>query len=71
MILRDLPPSPLTPANAEFRRHFYARWGHANAVILFRTRQAEIPPYTQALSIKRAWGGSEDYVLPARRLRVG
>ena len=74
MILRDqpdLPPRPLTPANAEFRRHFYARWGHENVVFLLRTRQAEFPPYTQALSIKRAWGGSEDYVLAARRLRVG
>ena len=74
MILRDqpdLPPRPLTPANAEFRRRFYAHWGRENAVILFRTWQAEFPPYTQALSIKRAWGGSEDQVLPARRLRVG
>ena len=47
MILRDqpdLPPRPLTPANADFRRRFYARWGHENAVILFCTRQAEFPP---------------------------
>ena len=74
MILRelpDLPLRPLTPANAEFRRRFYARWGRENAVILYRTTAADFPPYTQTLSIKRAWGGHEDYELPARRLRVG
>lgn len=74
MILRelpDLPPRPPTPANAEFRRRFYERWGRENAVILFRATNAEFPPYTQTLSIKRAWGGREDYLFASRRLSVG
>lgn len=74
MILRelpDLPPRPLTPSNAAFREHFYSRWGRENAVILYRASRIEFPPYTQTLSIKRAWGGSEDYLLASRRLAVG
>lgn len=73
MILRELPtllPQPATPANAAFRRWFYERWGRENAVILGRATHVEFPPYTQALSVKRAWGGQEDYLLPARRLAV-
>ena len=46
-------------------------WGRENAVILFRSTRAEFPPCTQTLSIKRAWGGHEDYVLASRRLTVG
>ncbi len=74
MILRqvpDLPPRPLTRANAPFREWFYERWGRENAVIVYRANQVEFPPYTQALSIKRAWGGTEDYLVGARRLAVG
>jgi AraC-like DNA-binding protein len=73
MILRELPTLlrlPETPANAAFRRWFYARWGRENAVVLGRATQAEFQPYTQALSVKRAWGGSEDYLLPTRRVAV-
>ena len=73
MILRELPnllPLPATPANAGFRRWFYERWGRENAVILGRTTRVEFPPYTQALSVKRAWGGQEDYLLPSRRVAV-
>jgi len=74
MILKQLPdlsPRPRTPAQAEFRRWFYERWGRENAIILGRATRAEYPPFTQTLSIKRAWGGSEDYLLGARRLAVG
>lgn len=67
----DLPPRPLTRANAAFRRWFYERWGRENAVILYRATQAEFPAYTQTLSIKRVWGGVEDYLVDARRLTVG
>lgn len=74
MILKQLPdlsPRPSTPAQAEFRRWFYERWGRENAIILGRATRAEYPPFTQTLSIKRAWGGSEDYLLRGRRLAVG
>lgn len=74
MILRqlpDLPPRPPTRANAEFRRWFYERWGRENAVVLYRANQAEFVPHTQTLSIKRAWGGTEDYLVGSRRLDVG
>ena len=73
MILTELPdllPRPPTLANAAFRRWFYERWGRENAIILGRARRAEFPPFRQALSIKRAWGGHEDYLLDSRRLRV-
>lgn len=74
MILRELPdlaPRPLTAANAAFRQWFAAHWGRENAVVMGWSRDVEFPPHTQTLSIKRAWGGEgEDYLLPARRLRV-
>ena len=69
--LPDLPPRPLTPANAGFRHWFYERWGRENAVVLGRATRVEFPPYVQALSIKRAWGGREDYLFESRRLGVG
>jgi hypothetical protein len=31
--LPDLPPRPETAANAAFRRRFYVRWGHENAIV--------------------------------------
>lgn len=66
----DLPPRPLTRANAEFRRRFYARWGRENALVMYRARSIEFAPYTQTLSIKRAFGGAEHYLLGARGLAV-
>ncbi len=72
MILRQLPDHRLadTPANAAFRAWFYARWGRENAVITGRASRAEFAPFTQALSVKRAWGGQETYLLPGRQLAV-
>jgi AraC-like DNA-binding protein len=73
VILRELPNLKLAPAsaaNADFRRWFYARWGRENAVVLGRSPRAEFAPYTQALSVKRAWGGREEYLLPGRTLAV-
>lgn len=66
----DLPPRPLTRANADFRRRFYARWGRENALVVYRTHRIEFAPFTQALSIKRSIGGTEHYLLGARRLAV-
>lgn len=73
MILRevpDLPPRPLTAANAAFRRWFYARWGKENAVILTHTRDVEYPPYQQVLSIRAVWNGAEHFDLGHRRVSV-
>ena len=73
MILRELPNlklAPATTANAEFRHWFYERWGRENAVVLGRSSHAEFAPWTQALSVKRAWGGREEYLLPGRTLAV-
>jgi len=72
MILRDLPDARLArvPENTAFRAGFYARWGRENAVVLGTTTRAEFEPWTQTLSIKRAWGGEESYLLEGRRLAV-
>jgi AraC-like DNA-binding protein len=53
-----------------FRAWFYPRWGRENCVVTARTRHVEMPPYQQRLSIKAAWGGTEDYFLDARRVGV-
>ncbi len=53
-----------------FRERFYARWGRESAVISAATRRAEYPDYTQLLSVKMATGGSEDYFVDGRRIRV-
>jgi AraC family transcriptional regulator len=53
-----------------FRPWFYSRWGRENCVIGARTRKAEYPEYQQRLSIKAAWGGSEDYFIDGRRVAV-
>ncbi|WP_175423682.1 helix-turn-helix domain-containing protein [Inhella inkyongensis] len=66
----DLPPRPATAANAAYRRSFYARWGRENVVVLGRTRFAEYVPIRHRLSVKRSWGGPEDYLLESRRLTV-
>lgn len=66
MILRQMPALSHEP----FRRWFYQRWGRENCVISARTRHAEYPLYQQRLSIKAAWGGSEDYFIDGRRVAV-
>jgi AraC-like DNA-binding protein len=72
MILRELPDARLVPApeNAAFRQAFYARWGRENAVVLGARCRAEFAPWVQTLSVKRAWGGTEEYLLEGRRLAV-
>ena len=66
----DLPPRPLTAANAAFRERFYRRWGHENALVCGRSRAASYPPHQQTLSVKAAWGGRERYYLPEREVIV-
>lgn len=66
----DLPPRPETAANAAFRRSFYERWGHENALVCGRATQVEYDVHPQLLSIKAAWGGRERYLLPEREVAV-
>lgn len=73
MIVRhfpDLPPRPETPANAAYRRWFYSRWGKENYIMCCSGREAEYVPYTQMLSIKTAWNGTEYYDIGNRRIGV-
>ena len=60
----------MTSGNMAFRRDFYDRWGKENALVLGTAHKAEFAPHTQGLSIKRAWGGQESYVLEDRHLCV-
>jgi AraC-like DNA-binding protein len=53
-----------------FRERFYTRWGRESAVISASARRAEYPHYTQLLSVKMISGGSEDYFVDGRRIRV-
>jgi AraC-like DNA-binding protein len=61
---------PLTQANLDFRRSFYERWGKENAVVLGEASSIEYIPFTQTLSIKQCWGGTENYLIGRRRLAV-
>ena len=53
-----------------FRLRFYQRWGRESAVISARARRAEYPEFQQLLSIKAAFGGTEDYFIDGRRVSV-
>lgn len=68
MLLRHMPD--VSPANANFRAWFYARWGRENCIVLGRSRYAEYEPFTQRLSIKVARGGAEQYFLDHRMIAV-
>lgn len=68
--LPDLPPRPLTAANAAFRESFYRRWGRENALVCGTAREACYETHTQTLSVKAAWGGCERYHLPEREVAV-
>lgn len=70
LILRSFPAVEDVPANREFRRFFYSKWGRENCVISARARHAEYRPYTQRLSVKTAWGGCERYHLDNRTVAV-
>jgi hypothetical protein len=70
LLLRTLPYVADTPANRDFRRYFYSKWGKENCIISARERRAEYPMFTQCLSVKAAWGGSERYFLDGRTVAV-
>lgn len=66
----DIPPRPLTPQNAAFRRWLYPRWGKEHALVCARTRFAELGRVTQPLSIKAGWHGVGEHLVDGRRLCV-
>src|SRR5262245_37263408 len=70
LLCRSFPTIEDIPANQEYRRFFYSKWGIENCIVSARARHAEYPPFTQRLSIKAAWGGSERYGLGARTVAV-
>ena len=68
--LPDLPPRPLTPRSAVFRREFYRRWGRENCVVSGTSRHAEYGAFRQTLSIKCVAQGRETYFIDRRRVVV-
>jgi len=70
LLCRSFPAVEDIPANQEFRRFFYSRWGLENCIVSARACHAEYPPFTQRLSVKAAWGGSERYHLGGRTVAV-
>jgi AraC-type DNA-binding domain-containing proteins len=70
LLMRSLPrPEDLT-RNCEFRRSFYKVWGKVNAILCGSETDAAYMPYTQSLSIKACWGGTERYFVDNRTLNV-
>jgi len=70
LLFNSLPNVEDTPANREFRKYFYSKWGKETCIISARERQGEYPDFTQRLSIKAAWGGPEHYHLDGRTVAV-
>ncbi len=73
MILSSLPdiyPKPLTPGNMAFRRAFHERWGRENMVVLGTALQAEYVCDTPLLTVKKSWGGAEQFIFNRKRLAV-
>jgi AraC-like DNA-binding protein len=66
----DLPPRPLTTANAAFREMFYRRWGRETCLVSGASRDVCYDAHRQTLSVKAAWGGRERYFLRERELAV-
>ena len=70
LLFNSFPKVADTPANRDFRKYFYSKWGKETGIISARERHAEYPDFTQRLSIKAAWGGSELYFLDRRTIAV-
>ena len=72
-LLREMPDWERLkpgPENEPYRQWFYGRWGHENAVVAGRSRNAEYVPFRQRLSIKIARGGRERYFIDGRSIAV-
>lgn len=70
LFLNSLPRVDDTPANRDFRKYFYSKWGKETCIISAREKQGDYPEFTQRLSIKAAWGGPEHYHLDGRTVAV-
>lgn len=70
LVMRALPRPRDLQRNCEFRRSFYSVWGKVNAVLSASETEVEYIPYTQRLSIKACWGGTERYFIDNRALSV-
>src|SRR5262245_46487889 len=70
LVMRALPRPRDLQRDCEFRRSFYAVWGKVNAVLSASESEVEYIPYTQRLSIKACWGGTERYFIDNRTLSV-
>lgn len=70
LLLRSLPRPADLQRDCEFRRSFYRVWGKVNAILCASETDAEYIPYTQRLSIKACWGGTERYFIDNRVLNV-
>jgi AraC-like DNA-binding protein len=68
LLLRSLPE--LSGANVELAQTFRTKWGRENCVIWGRSRHADFGPCTHTLSIRAAWGGTENCSLNGRTLAV-
>lgn len=70
LLMRALPRPKDLQRDCEFRRSFYAVWGKVNAILSASETDVEYIPYTQRLSIKACWGGTERYFVDHRALTV-
>ena len=68
MLLRALPN--LAAGTDEFRRWFLSRWGRENCVIHGEAIHADFGPYAHTLSIRAAWGGTEQCHSAGRTIGV-
>jgi AraC-like DNA-binding protein len=64
----DLPPRPETPANAAFRREYFARWGRENVVFMAATRRFESMPQVAPMSVKLVERGTAEFRVGRRRV---
>ncbi|HEY7642853.1 MAG TPA: AraC family transcriptional regulator [Steroidobacteraceae bacterium] len=70
LLLRALPRPGDLQRDCDYRRSFYAVWGKVNAILCASETEVAYIPYTQRLSVKACWGGSERYFIDNRTLTV-
>jgi AraC family transcriptional regulator len=70
LLMRSLPRPADLQRDCEFRRAFYKVWGKVNTILCANETDCEYLPYTQRLSIKACWGGTERYFIDNRVLNV-
>jgi AraC family transcriptional regulator len=68
MLLTALPN--LGSSSAEFRSWFQSKWGRENSIVFGVARRAEFGPCEHTLSIRAAWGGSEECRIGGRCVGV-